>query len=84
MCTAADIHAWCFDHGRAHTFKGGKEPWCGAAWVTFAATSTEEALAAKQAAYGDAQFFDQLSATDQLDIIEIRSTRPEAPAPQQT
>ncbi|MET9657832.1 hypothetical protein [Streptomyces sp. NPDC006510] len=21
----ADIHAWCFDHGRAHTFKGAPD-----------------------------------------------------------
>ncbi|MGW2109404.1 hypothetical protein [Streptomyces sp. NPDC001948] len=79
-----DTHAWCFDHGRAHTFKGGKEPWCGAAWVAFAATSAKEALTAKQAAYGDAQFFHQLSAADQLDVIKIRGTRSEAPAQQQT
>lgn len=71
----ADLHAWCFDHGRAHVFAAGTTPWCSAAWVGFAAACAGQALEAKQAAYGDAQFFDQLSTVHQLEVIEIRASR---------
>lgn len=75
----ADLHAWCFDHGRAHVFVAGTTPWCTAAWVGFVAVSAEQALEAKQAAYGDAQFFDQLTADHQLEVIEICASRTEKP-----
>ncbi|MER5967806.1 hypothetical protein [Streptomyces sp. NPDC002057] len=76
----ADLHAWCFDHGRAHVFVAGTTPWCTAAWVGFVAASAEQALEAKQSAYGDARFFDQLCADHQLEVIEIRAARAEKPA----
>ncbi|MFF0276893.1 hypothetical protein [Streptomyces sp. NPDC004330] len=75
----ADRHAWCFDHGRAHVFASGTTPWCTAAWVGFVAASAEQALEAKQASYGDAQFFDQLTSDHQLEVIEIRAAQAEKP-----
>ncbi|MFJ5635297.1 hypothetical protein ACIQF5_22005 [Streptomyces goshikiensis] len=75
----ADVHAWCFDHGRAHVFMAGTTPWCSAAWVGFVAASAAQALEAKQAAYGDAQFFDQLSAGHRLEVIEICTSRTDGP-----
>jgi len=65
---------WCFDHGYMHKFPVDQEPWCTAVWVAFTATSIEDAQAAKQAAYGDAQFLHQLPAAKQLEVIEARET----------
>lgn len=76
----ADLHVWCFDHGRAHVFAASTTPWCSAAWVQFNAVSADQALEAKQAAYGDAQFFDQLSGDHQLEVIEIYAARAEKPS----
>ncbi|NEA20652.1 hypothetical protein [Streptomyces halstedii] len=75
--TSGHLHAWCFDHGRAHVFAAGTTPWCSAAWVGFVAASADQALEAKQAAYGDAQYFNQLSAVHQLEVIEVRAARAE-------
>ncbi|GHG13562.1 hypothetical protein GCM10017667_54380 [Streptomyces filamentosus] len=46
----------------------------------FVAASADQALEAKQAAYGDAQFFDQLSGDHQLEVIEICAARAEKPS----
>ncbi|MFD8013527.1 MULTISPECIES: hypothetical protein [unclassified Streptomyces] len=46
----------------------------------FVAASAGQALEARQAAYGDARFFDQLSADRQLEVIEICAARTEKPA----
>jgi hypothetical protein len=67
--------AWCFDHGTMHRFPEGDEPWCTAAWIAFTATTQEEADAAKQAAYGDVQYLDELPGEQQLEIIEIGEAR---------
>ncbi|CAL9665298.1 hypothetical protein SUDANB126_07208 [Streptomyces sp. enrichment culture] len=72
---AACTYAWCFDHGRLHRFPRGEEPWCTAAWVALAATTTEQALRAKQAAYGEARFLDGLSAQAQPEVIELQRAR---------
>ncbi|MFJ8764677.1 hypothetical protein [Streptomyces clavifer] len=80
----ADLHAWCFDHGRAHVFAADATPWCSAAWVGFVAACADQVMEAKQAAYGDAQYFDQLSADHQLEVIEIRAARTKQPAEPET
>jgi hypothetical protein len=67
--------AWCFDHGTMHHFPEGDEPWCSAAWVAFTATTETDAVEAKQAAYGDVQYLDELPGEQQLEIIEITEAR---------
>ncbi|MFJ9378928.1 hypothetical protein [Streptomyces sp. NPDC101455] len=71
---SSTTYAWCFDHGTLHHFLAQGEPWCTAAWVPFTATSEEQALEAKQHAYGDARFFNDLPRDKQLEVLEIRET----------
>jgi len=72
--SASPVYAWCFDHGRAHTFPAGTKPWCTAAWVPFVAPTEKDALEAKKSAYGDACFLHQLPTDKQLEIIEIQES----------
>ncbi|NEA52407.1 hypothetical protein [Streptomyces sp. SID10815] len=67
-------YAWCFDHGATHQFRAGDKPWCTARWVAFVVASEADAIAAKEAAYGDARFFDQLPGGKKLEVIDIRET----------
>ncbi|WP_333742682.1 hypothetical protein [Streptomyces ardesiacus] len=67
-------YAWCFDHGTTHQFRAGEEPWCTAAWVAFTVASEADVIEAKEAAYGDARFFDQLPGDKKLEVIDIRHT----------
>ena len=70
--------AWCFSHGRLHVFRPSTEypdgAWCTATWVPFAAATEEQAIEAKQVAYGDAAFFDDLPVGKQLEVVKIRET----------
>lgn len=68
-------YAWCFSHGTMHRFQPGTEPWCTATWVAFTETTEPGAHAAKQYAYGDARFLDELSIEKQLEVIEIGEAR---------
>jgi hypothetical protein len=70
--TTSFTYAWCFDHGRLHAFPAGDEPWCSVAWVPLAAATEEQAVEAKQAAYGDARFLHDLPEDKQLKVVEIR------------
>ena len=70
----ATTFAWCFDHGTLHQFNGDTEPWCTANWVAFRASTEEQAIEGKAAAYGDAKFFDQLTYDQKLEVLEIRDT----------
>ncbi|MCX4450688.1 hypothetical protein [Streptomyces sp. NBC_01789] len=72
---AAIMFAWCFSHGTLHKFVADEAPWCGGAWVAFAAPTGKEAFAAKRHAYGDARFLDQLSTAQQLEVIEAAEAR---------
>ncbi|MFI5649920.1 hypothetical protein ACIA71_01705 [Streptomyces anulatus] len=72
-------YAWCFSHGVLHTFPTGTVPWCTATWVAFIAATEADALAAKHAAYGDAQFLGELPIEKQIEVIEIADARREAP-----
>ena len=47
-----------------------------ASWIGFTATTEDEALEAKQHAYGDARFLGELPTEQQLEVIEIGETRP--------
>ncbi|MFE6412602.1 hypothetical protein ACFVOR_37345 [Streptomyces sp. NPDC057837] len=67
--------AWCFSHGTMHRFKDGDQPWCTASWVAFTATTEEAAQEAKQHAYGEARFLDELPAEKQLEVIKIGEAR---------
>ncbi|WP_371792891.1 hypothetical protein OG285_31620 [Streptomyces sp. NBC_01471] len=75
------MYAWCFDHGTLHRFLAQDDPWCTAAWVPFTAASEDQALIAKQCAYGDARFFNELPGDKQLEVIEIRETWASTPGP---
>lgn len=66
---AADRYAWCFSHGRMHTFPVGREPWCTAWWVPLAGNTEQAALAEKRNRYGDAQFMHHLSVEQQAAIV---------------
>jgi len=68
-------HAWCFSHGRMHTFDADETPWCTASWVAFAVTGELQALEAKQAAYGGARFLNELPVEKQLEVMEIGEAR---------
>ncbi|MYX14398.1 hypothetical protein GTY67_13430 [Streptomyces sp. SID8374] len=68
-------YAWCFSHGVLHTFPVGDTPWCTATWVAFTAATETDALASKRAAYGDAQFLDELPIEKQIEVIEITDAR---------
>lgn len=59
-----ETFAWCFSHGRLHRFT--REPWCTATWVRLNGTTEDEALAAKRARFGDAQFLRHLPLEQQL------------------
>lgn len=66
--------AWCFDHGRLHTFgKSGTE--CSAAWVPLEGATEEEALRHKELVWGHAQFFDQLDLDRQGGLISVVQSR---------
>jgi hypothetical protein len=67
---SSTTYAWCFDHGTLHRLLAPEKPWCTAAWVPLHATSEEEAMEAKQHAYGDARFLDELPRDKQLEVIE--------------
>lgn len=73
MTFPSTFFAWCFSHGRMHHFDG--EPWCTASWVGFTAATEQAALEAKQHAYGDAEFLDQLPVDKQIEVIEIGEGR---------
>ncbi|MFJ4700590.1 hypothetical protein ACIP5N_21575 [Streptomyces sp. NPDC088768] len=73
-----------FSHGLPHVFEAGKELSCTATWTPFRVASAEEILEAMEAAYGSAQLFEELSLPQQLEVLEIRDTWTEKPAPQQT
>ncbi|MGA4864144.1 hypothetical protein ACPB9J_16005 [Streptomyces lavendulocolor] len=72
--TQPAVYAWCFDHGTLHRFPGGNA-WCTATWIPFTAATEEAALEAKQAAWGDARFLDDLPVEQQLDVLETAAAR---------
>jgi len=45
--------AWCFSHGRLHTFWTDETPWCTATWVWLDGTTEDEAMQIKASAYGE-------------------------------
>ena len=66
-----NTYAWCFGHGGVHLFLAGEKPSCTNIWVPFIAYTEEEAIQAKRAAYGNAQFFDELPLEKKLKVISI-------------
>lgn len=65
--TTATTYAWCFSHGHLHRFDG--TPWCTATWARITGATEADALADKQARYGDAQFLHQLPGGQQLQLV---------------
>lgn len=61
-------YAWCFSHGRMHTFWPDREPWCTALWVRVAGITEDEAEAAKRERFGDARFMHDLPVEEQVVI----------------
>ena len=68
-------YAWCFDHGRLHTFLAEEGTWCTAAWVALDAPSEQEALKQKELIWGPAEFFDQLPLDRQGGLIGMMDAR---------
>jgi len=63
--------AWCFSHGRLHTFWTDETPWCTATWVWLDGTTEDEAMQIKASAYGEAVFLHDLpSAEAQLAVMD--------------
>lgn len=67
--TDLPTYAWCFSHGTLHYFRAGQEPWCTTTWMPIDGSTEDEALAAKQQQYGDAQFLHDLPAEQQITLI---------------
>lgn len=70
-----DMYAWCFDHGRMHSFPYLQAPWCTAAWVAFPADTPEEALTQKKTAYGEAVFLGDLPQAQQCAVYDTLANR---------
>ncbi|MEU3464463.1 hypothetical protein ABZ721_31485 [Streptomyces sp. NPDC006733] len=62
--------AWCFDHGRLHTFAAVTAPWCTAAWVRLHGDTEAEALQDKVGRFGSCVYFDQLSADQVAEVLK--------------
>ncbi len=62
--TGTPTYAWCFSHGRMHTFVPSTEhpdgAWCTAEWMPLDGGTEDAALTDKQTRYGDAQFIHHL------------------------
>jgi hypothetical protein len=71
------FYAWCFDHGRLHRFLLAEGTWCTAAWVPLVGSTEAEALSNKKVAWGDAQFFDQLTLDRQGGLIALADQKKE-------
>lgn len=67
---SADIIAWCFSHGRMHTFDGINGAWCTANWVDMGTAYLAVAEDRKRAHFGDARFMDELPLEAQEAVIE--------------
>lgn len=65
----ATVHAWCFSHGRMHTF-GSDGAWCTAHWVDLGASNPVQADQRKRDHFGDARFMDELPLEAQKAVIE--------------
>lgn len=76
MIDLAPWYAWCFSHGRLHTFHPGPDDdgaWCTAEWSRLNGNNAQAALADKQTRYGDAQFLNELPLDVQMAVIEETS-----------
>lgn len=62
-------YAWCFSHGRLHTFSTDRNPWCTATWTWLHGDTETTATANKTAKYGDAQFLHQLPQEQQINVM---------------
>lgn len=71
MTDPTPTYAWCFSHGRMHTFYSDREPWCTAMWAPVSGDTEEAALAAKRERYGDAQFIHHLPLGGQAEVHRI-------------
>ncbi|NED75339.1 hypothetical protein G3I51_24050 [Streptomyces sp. SID9944] len=70
MTDQPTTYVWCFSHGWLHCF--AEEFWCTATWARLSGATEAEALADKQARYGDAQFLHHLPGEQQLSLITER------------
>lgn len=62
------IHAWCFSHGRMHTF-GSDGTWCGGNWVDLGTPYLAVAEDEKRVHFGDARFMHELPAEAQEAVM---------------
>lgn len=63
------VYAWCFSHGRMHTFSDMREAWCTADWIPLDGSTEGAAHADKVARYGDAIHHGHLSLEAQERLI---------------
>lgn len=63
------VHAWCFSHGRMHTFPSIHEAWCTADWIPLDGATEEAAHADKVTRYGEAIHHDHLPLEAQERLI---------------
>ena len=61
-------YAWCFSHGRLHTFWPSRI-WCTADWIELAGATKEEALHDKRSRFGEAQFIHGLPSDQRLSVL---------------
>lgn len=67
-------YAWCFSHGRLHTFWPSRA-WCTAAWIELDGASEEEAMRDKRGRFGDALFIHGLPEEQALAVLAACAER---------
>jgi hypothetical protein len=72
------IQAWCFSHGRMHTFDSLNGAWCTASWVDLGTRYAAVAEQRKRDHFGDARFMDELPLEAQVAVIEQVQEREKA------
>jgi hypothetical protein len=75
---SAPVQAWCFSHGRMHTFDDINGAWCTAPWVDLGTPYAAVAEDRKRAHFGDARFMHELSAEAQEAVMQQVEEREEA------
>jgi hypothetical protein len=72
------VQAWCFSHGRMHTFGSSDGAWCTADWVDLGASNPALAEDRKRAHFGDARFMHDLPLEAQEAVMQQVQEREQA------
>ncbi len=76
--TDLPAYAWCFSHGRMHTFGDINGAWCTGHWVDLGTHFRVSAEDRKEAHFGDARVLHELPLEAQQAVIEQVKEREEA------